>query len=83
MRELLRDSEASSSAVDKIQISSFVFPVKQRDQRMIDIFLLLSALFFVNSLFANLLTHWSGYVKLCIISSIAYLKQKIKFEIKI
>ena len=57
MRELLRDSEASSSAVDKIQISSFVFPVKQRDQRMIDIFLLLSALFFVNSLFANLLTH--------------------------
>lgn len=57
MRELLRDSEASSSAVDEIQISSFVFPVKQRDQRMIDIFLLLSALFFVNSLFANLLTH--------------------------
>ena len=39
MRELLRDSEASSSAVDEIQISSFVFPVKQRDQRMIDIFL--------------------------------------------
>lgn len=50
MRELVRDSKASSSTADEIQISSFVFPAKRRDQWMqISSFPLFNALFFLNS----------------------------------